>query len=341
MESTISNESLAKEKSKCSIKKIPINIIKKAYNQTKSIYKAAKIIGCSPQGLHKRLKISGIKTSQDGKWLKEDMENLKDLCVNSPHLSYKEMGNILGRSKNSIEIKAVRLGFNKMKNRQPLSQLNTRRRQEISRWKSQKLREEQSFKFKKWIAENGHPRGMLGKKHSQKTKNIISQKGKGRTMSMESILKTQKTKMEKYGTLANNISRQKCTWKAGWRNIEGRDIYFRSRWEANYARYLELLKKCGEIKSWEFESDIFWFEGVKRGCVSYKPDFKIYNKNDSIEYHEIKGWMDAKSKTKIRRMAKYHPDIRLIIISSDWFKENEKKLSAVCRGWEIRQRSIF
>jgi hypothetical protein len=135
----------------------------------------------------------------------------------------------------------------------------------------------------------------------------------------------------------NRISaplREKVSWKAAWREIGGLRKFYRSRWEANYGRYLEFLKQHGHIKDWLHEPDVFWFEGVKRGCVSYLPDFKVINNDDSLEYHEVKGWMDDRSKTKIRRMAKYYPNIKLRVIGKKAYTEIKKKLGAAIIGWE-------
>jgi len=134
------------------------------------------------------------------------------------------------------------------------------------------------------------------------------------------------------GNLIN--PRIKTTWKAAWREFGGKRKFYRSRWEANYGRYLDWLKQHGEIKEWQHEPDIFWFEGIKRGCVSYLPDFKVTNLDGSIEYHEVKGWMDDRSKTKIKRMATYHPDVKLIVIASKQYKELKKKMSSLIKGWE-------
>jgi hypothetical protein len=112
------------------------------------------------------------------------------------------------------------------------------------------------------------------------------------------------------------------------------NCYFRSRWEANYARYLELLRQHGKITSWDHEPETFWFNGVKRGCVSYLPDFKVTMPDGSIEYHEVKGWMDAKSKTKIKRMAKYHPSVKLIVIATKEYNALKKTAAAVIGDWE-------
>lgn len=106
--------------------------------------------------------------------------------------------------------------------------------------------------------------------------------------------------------------------------IGGKDYYFRSSWEVVYANYLEFLLNKKQIKKWEYEVDTFWFEKIRRGVRSYKPDFKITNLNGKVEYHEVKGWMDPKSATKIKRMSIYYPDIKLVIIGKDEYKEIKK-----------------
>lgn len=122
---------------------------------------------------------------------------------------------------------------------------------------------------------------------------------------------------------------------AAWRKISGKEYYFRSIWESNYGRYLDLLKRAGHIKSWEHEPDTFWFEEIKRGVRSYLPDFKVITDNDIVIYHEVKGFYDAKSLTKIKRFRKYYPDFRLLIIDKNWFNANSKNLRAVIPDWEI------
>lgn len=121
----------------------------------------------------------------------------------------------------------------------------------------------------------------------------------------------------------------------GWREIGGKKHYYKSLWEINYAKYLEFLKTHGEIIDWEYEPETFWFEGIKRGVRSYLPDFKVYeNNNNEVVFHEVKGYMDAKSKTKIKRLAKYHPHIRLEIIDSKKYNKIKSKLCRVIPDWE-------
>ena len=107
--------------------------------------------------------------------------------------------------------------------------------------------------------------------------------------------------------------------------------YFRSKWEANYALFLDFLIKNGEIVNWEYEPETFFFEKIKLGTRSYRPDFKVFNNNGSTEIHEVKGYMDAKSKTKLKRMAKYFPDVKLILIDVVFYKDMMKKMKGVIK----------
>lgn len=103
-------------------------------------------------------------------------------------------------------------------------------------------------------------------------------------------------------------------YKNGWYIINGKRYFFRSEWEVYYARYLDFLKARGEVIAWEYEADTFWFEKIRRGVRSYTPDFKIVFKGGLLEYHEVKGYLDPKSITKLKRMKKYHPHIKLVLI---------------------------
>ena len=113
--------------------------------------------------------------------------------------------------------------------------------------------------------------------------------------------------------------------------IGDKKYYFKSSYEIQYACWLHMLKLKGKIKDWFYEVDTFWFDGIKRGCVSYKPDFKIIELNGDINYIEVKGYMDAKSATKIKRMGKYNPDIKLTVLGADWFKRNRLELDMITK----------
>lgn len=121
---------------------------------------------------------------------------------------------------------------------------------------------------------------------------------------------------------------------AKWRDIGDKNIFLRSKWEANYARYLHFLKKNDLISDWEHEPETFWFLNIKRGVRSYLPDFKVTRKDGTHYWVEVKGYMDPKSSTKIKRFNKYYKNEELIVISKDWFKLNSSKLSKLIQSWE-------
>lgn len=112
------------------------------------------------------------------------------------------------------------------------------------------------------------------------------------------------------------------------------NVYFRSRWEANWARYLNWLISIGEIIGWEFEPDTYEFKAIRKGVRFYTPDFKVFNKDGLFEYHEVKGWNDAKSKTRAKRMAKYYPEIKIVLIDKVYYRSVAKKVSKCIPDWE-------
>jgi len=114
-------------------------------------------------------------------------------------------------------------------------------------------------------------------------------------------------------------------------NINGKTIYFRSKWEANYALYLDWLKKQGMIKDWKFEAKTFVFDKVEFGTRRYIPDFQVFTNKGEIEYHEVKGFMQKKDKTKIRRMEKYYPEVKLLLIDKDFYNDIKKKLGKMLK----------
>lgn len=121
--------------------------------------------------------------------------------------------------------------------------------------------------------------------------------------------------------------------RGGWIELGGRRFFARSSWEGNYGRYLEFQRTHGLIADWKHEPDTFWFEGIRRGTLSYLPDFRVHLNNGAVEYHEVKGWMDPKSKTKLRRMAKYHPAVKLIVIDAPRYRGIAKAAKLVVPGW--------
>jgi hypothetical protein len=125
---------------------------------------------------------------------------------------------------------------------------------------------------------------------------------------------------------------QRKVWK-GWAEIGDKRFYAKSKWEYNYAQYLNFMVKHKKIIDWDYEPKTFTFLGVTKGCVSYKPDFFVKFPNGYEEYIEVKGWEQSSDRTKWKRMAKYYPEINLRIINKKFFNENGKILSGVIKDW--------
>jgi uncharacterized protein YnzC (UPF0291/DUF896 family) len=300
-----------------------------SYKRLNNVWLVAKELGMCGQSVHERLQKIGGVLNLPPFISDKDLLRIREVYESGVICGDGKLKNLsieINRTMPFISRKAKTMGLTSYK-----------------RKKSESLRLGISIMTKKRIESNGHPRGSLGMKHTKETLEIISKKSKlsaqNKTPSQrrDIVNKALKTKFTKYGTTAN--PRIKVTWKQGWREIGGINKYYRSRWEANYARYLEFLKTHKEITSWEHEPDVFWFEEIKRGVRSYLPDFKVIDNKGQIVYHEVKGWMDRRSKTKIKRMKKYHPTVKLLIIDAKWFKANGKKLSGIIKDWEYMGRN--
>lgn len=113
------------------------------------------------------------------------------------------------------------------------------------------------------------------------------------------------------------------------------NVFFRSSWEANYARYLNRLIEGGEIVGWEYEPRTFSFP-VARGNKSYTPDFFVVLPHSMYQWHEVKGWMDKDSEIKLRRFAQYYPEesLRLRLIDRPVYQSIVKTFAVGIEGWE-------
>ena len=114
-------------------------------------------------------------------------------------------------------------------------------------------------------------------------------------------------------------------FKSGWKIVGGQRCFFRCGFEVRWAKYLELLKQAGEITYWEYETKKFEFEGIRSGTVFYIPDFFIQYSNGEMLWHETKGHLKQKDVTKFRRMAKYYPDEKIVLVMQYIPKKHTKK----------------
>ena len=279
-----------------------------SYKELGNVWKVGKVFNIPGQTIHKMLTDSG-DISKMNYFTKNDEDVLiekYEVYVSDGRLD--DLAKELGRTKNFICRKAKKLGLTKS-NRPFMGD-----KEVISR------------SMKDYIKNNGHPKGMSGKKHSEETKKLFSDHCKSmwedpkskfnskefRQLKSDRMSKWQSTRKDK----GNSYSRTKKGW---WSNGD-KKYYMRSSWEMNYAVYLDFLVIKKEILDWEYETDTFWFEKIKRGVRSYTPDFKVTLNSGDIEFHEVKGWMDAKSKTKLNRMRIYHPKVVMKLIDGKVYK---------------------
>ena len=114
--------------------------------------------------------------------------------------------------------------------------------------------------------------------------------------------------------------------------------YFRSKMEANVARYYKYTGELYIYECWEFE-----FKKIKRGSRFYKPDFFLAVVNRWVE---VKGRFNASDKTKLRRFKKYYPEefTRLKFIIPDKYardKSNGEMIKFLCDDLEIDFEEIL
>jgi hypothetical protein len=128
--------------------------------------------------------------------------------------------------------------------------------------------------------------------------------------SKKNVSNNEKEKEEKiFGSHRGNAYKHT---KTGYR--KDLDLNLRSNWEANFVRILNGYK----IK-FEFEPTVFSFP-IKRGTKGYTPDFFL---TDSNEWIELKGYLDSKSKVKLKRFKRYYPEEfkKLTCVISKYSKE--------------------
>jgi hypothetical protein len=272
------------------------------------------------------------------KWKEQD---IAFLCKFYPTHGKKFCSEKLGFRESVIRIKASTLGlrqdrtssfFKEWQERARVSKIGKKRPDQAIVMKElhkqgkmiqgEESRKRQAESWKKTIAKNGHPKGMLGKHHSKETCELFSKQRTGRKLNIseenrqkqsDKASKMMQERLKNHGSVYSRSN-------ASWYLIDGKKYFFRSSWEVNYARYLTWLCSKGEILSWEYEPDTFWFEEIRRGVRSYLPDFKVFNNDGTHEYHEVKGYLDKKSKTKLKRMKKYYPKIKLVLIDKVVYK---------------------
>lgn len=115
--------------------------------------------------------------------------------------------------------------------------------------------------------------------------------------------------------------------KGGIRKDISGEIYFYSRWEANYARLLNYLK----VK-WEYAPKTF-----DLGTQNYTPDFYLPESN---LYIEVKNFMWKYSKIRDDKFRKLYPNIKLQLLLKEDYLKLQNKYAKFIKNWEY-MHSIF
>jgi len=169
----------------------------------------------------------------------------------------------------------------------------------------QKIREENCLK------KYGETHHMKIKKY----KDLFSKIFTGRSFSIETRKKMSQS------------SRKRMKNQGLYSNADGgkrKDLncYFRSRWEANYARMLNFLNI-----SWEFEPRFFDIAETE----TYTPDFFIENYNIFVE---IKGIMNENTMRKFNMFVQKFPDIQIIFIGLKEYRNIDYSFKNIIPNWE-------
>jgi hypothetical protein len=110
--------------------------------------------------------------------------------------------------------------------------------------------------------------------------------------------------------------------KAGVRLDIDNKTYFYSRWEANYARILNLLNV-----EWTAQPKVFRLKKQ-----NYTPDFYLPKEKT---YIEIKNFLSDYSKKRDGEFRELYPNLKLIMILKDDYLKLQEKYSPSIKEWEF------
>lgn len=191
---------------------------------------------------------------------------------------------------------------------------------------SDEQRQEMSNRTREWLRKHGHPRGYREIRTCPMCSRFFEVK---HSLKQECCSCSCATRKRMKGM--NMFSRSKIGKR---KDLNGQ--FFRSNYEANYARLLNFFIENGsDITRWEYEPDTFEFKNIKRGTRFYTPDFKVFFNDGHIEYHEVKGWDYPKGITARKRFARNFPHLKLMLIDGDYFKAIKRQgVDRLINNWE-------
>jgi hypothetical protein len=297
-----------------------------AYTEAGSLDGAAALLGCNRNMVFRRLQAAGHSLN-GSKFSEAERAAVRSYYTETPAEMFNldSLAAVMRRQKTSVVRLAREMGLTNQ-----------------ARTFSANARAAMSASRKLVWATRPHPRGFQGGSHTEEARAVIGRKSRDgwliqKATSTGNMSPAALQRKRDLASARNALAPAEGAYsrtKHGRREDIG-EMYFRSAWEANYARYLNWLQARGEIDKWEYEPVVFWFEAIKRGVRSYKPDFRITEKGRQY-FVEVKGWMDPKSITKLKRMKRYHPTVEIQLVDERQYKAIASAVSRLIPGWEGR-----
>lgn len=294
------------------------------YKEIGNIWKVGDLLGIKGQYVASVLKKNGVKMKNPRFSKQEELFLIDNYEKYASQQKLSELSKILGRTKQFICRKAKNLGLT-----------DTHRRYDLSKEQKEKKSEIAENRIKKY----GHPKGMLGKKHSDAFKEKMSKKiatiwkenyNLLMTEHRRNALSDNMMKLQEKGLL-NRSSRCYNT-----KLIIGDYTYnLKSNWEFNIVMYLEYIKLLGLIDEWSYEKERFTFDVNEFGIRSYTPDFFI-TKNGYTRIIELKGWNDEKSINKRKLMNTFYPNVEIEVWDQNKYYLIEKEYKQKINTWDYR-----
>lgn len=285
-----------------------IEKLKDYYKKELSIKEISNILNRTEKAIRNKAYKLGI--SGRNNWSKKEVKQLVKLYNENNKrgdLNLDDFANKVGRLKSNVCRKAKKLGLTNQNRKLNKEEIDKLKESGKKQWNNLSLKEK--LKVKNNLTKMRH-KGVNKKIYHCKNcgKKILRYpcENKGKNIFCSLNCKGVYAVKYKKGSVYSNT-------KSGKRE-DLDDQYFRSSWEANYARYLNFI---GE--KWEYEPKEFEFKEIKRGTRFYLPDFYLPDKE---RYVEIKGWFRRKDKTKLKRFKKYYPEEfeKLILVIEKEFK---------------------
>lgn len=132
-----------------------------------------------------------------------------------------------------------------------------------------------------------------------------------------------RAKMSRSQQLRVRTKRQTLYTSAiGGKRPDLNDRYFRSRWEANFARVLNV-----QGKQWEYEPKTFQLSEM----MSYTPDFYLPEERTWIE---IKGQMNDRSREQIELFRQRYPEENLVVVDGVHYGRLRLEWKHQIENWE-------